>query len=77
MGSEKIKVYCKDCKYYTSEMLMDYTYIEKCKYILTESPYMYTKKNYNPIPSIHNYNNDCQYYEECWINRILRRLKDE
>jgi hypothetical protein len=75
------KKYCKKCTYYEDRYYGEGYWSDKCTYILNESPYdTFLNRKYvqdNPIPSIHNANNNCPYYKEHWMDKLLRRLKNE
>lgn len=77
-----MKKYCEKCTYHEN-LFVDggYGYESRCKYMLNEDPYdTFLERKYqrsHPIPSIHNANNDCPYYKENWLLKILRRLKND
>lgn len=76
-----MKKYCEKCRYYKDAYYGEGYWEDECTYNLNEGPYdTFLKRKYdkiNPIPSIHNANNDCKYYEEGWLTKLLRRMKNE
>jgi len=76
-----MKKYCEKCRYYENRYYGGHTYVIGCKYNLNEEPYdTFLKRKYesrNPIPSIHNAYNDCKYYKEDWLTKLLRRIKND
>lgn len=76
-----MKNYCENCSYYENRYYGEGYWSDECTYKLNEEPYdtflqrKYTR--YNPVPSIHNANNDCKYYKEKWFRKLLRRLKND
>ena len=64
-----MKKLCNNCIHYKLEDARGYLPAERCSYVTEDSRVI--------IPSIHNATNECQYYTEGWLNKMLRRMKND
>jgi uncharacterized CHY-type Zn-finger protein len=70
-----MKKLCKNCIHFKVESVIVGIREERCSYIL-QAPYeVINHIERHPIPSIHNANNECPYYEESFLTKALRRFK--
>lgn len=76
-----MKKYCKNCEYYKQDTYYGGYVHDLCTYNLNWNPYdTPIERRYkmtNPIPAIHNANNNCKYYKEEWLYKLLRRIKND
>ena len=76
-----MKKYCKNCAYYKREYYYGVKWEDRCDYKLNWSPFdtpiERSYKSIFPIPAIHNANNNCKYYKEKWLHKLLRRIKND